>query len=149
MAERLASLVAAAGLHRSQALQVDPTDRADWVAAVLDERERGEGRPSVRPAGECDIEVEAFVNYGRWVVQCPACRSAQVGNPEDPRFFCTGCSNEVVGHRWVAVVYPPVPVRREIERELLRRPIDAVMNWHPGESLDELRAENEIHGVKS
>lgn len=99
----------------------------------------------------------ARVNYGRWLVDCPWCGSAQNASREDHRFFCVECGNNTVKNVWIPVEWPPE--WREIELLLGVRPIPANMNWFPGkgptvvlhperETLADLQAENIEHGVK-
>lgn len=50
--------------------------------------------------------VTAEINYGRWVVRCPFCAGAEMGDPEDKRFFCLSCYNEKAGGKWLKVKFP-------------------------------------------
>lgn len=84
--------------------------------------------------------AEAFINDGRWIVQC-ACGSAQLANKAVERFFCVECAGEASGGKWVRVVFPPDAV--EIEAVLARRPTPN-QNWRPGEAVEHLEMENEI-----
>ena len=93
-------------------------------------------------------EVLAYVNHGRWVAQCPDCRSALVCSREHPLFFCTNCGNASNGRKWKAVIYPAN--RDEIESVLLDRiaahPYKAVTrNWDAVESVADLRRQNQDH----
>ena len=84
----------------------------------------------------------ASVNYGRWLVRCPWCPSAQHASRADHRFFCVECYNSAVGQRWVKVVWPEEA--RDIESVLLRRP-KRYRNWNPGEAVVKLERENAEH----
>jgi hypothetical protein len=57
-----------------------------------------------------------------------------------PLFFCTSCGNASIGGRWRPVAVPAD--RAEIERLLLARPDPATRSWRPGETTDQLAAEN-------
>ena len=88
--------------------------------------------------------VNAYINCGRWVVDCKVCRSAVVVDLEDLVFNCPICRGE---NRWSRIVLPQR--RTEIERILLNRPgyRDAApsRNWTT-ESISVLRAENRANG---
>ena len=86
------------------------------------------------------------VDWGRWIVDCPWCRSAQAASKEDHRFFCVECGNHPVDGAWVNVVWPNE--WKEIEGILSRRPSKDHQWWSPGETLDKLEAENKEHGVR-
>lgn len=92
--------------------------------------------PTVTAAGPI---VRAFVNYGRWLVQCPWCPSAEYASMGDHRFFCTDCGNAPVGGAWVPVQWPEE--YREIDAALAGRP-KMNRNWAPGETMSQLAAEN-------
>ena len=94
-----------------------------------------------RPPGE--PELRAYVNHGRWVVDCPFCGSAQLASESDRRFFCAGsdgCANHQAGHRFLPVRWPDQAA--EIEEILLERPQAVNQNWQPGETLTRLLEEN-------
>jgi hypothetical protein len=90
----------------------------------------------------------AWVDHGRWVVGCPSCNSAQIADPDDPRFFCYVCKNTDNGQRWIAVHFPKPDVRREIESVLDDRPKDETRNWLPHETVGDLVSENESKGIR-
>lgn len=89
----------------------------------------------------------AYVNQGRWVVDCPfeGCASAQLCSPEDPRFFCAECFNRKVDQQWVPVRFPPARSLAAIERELEVRPDPETRNWFPHETVRDLVAENKAN----
>jgi hypothetical protein len=86
--------------------------------------------------------VHAFVNAGRWLVQCPRCNGAQFAFQNDPWFLCTDCPD---GHVWRTVVWPKE--RRNLEAELLVRPDRETRSWRLGESIADLVKQNAEHGV--
>lgn len=88
--------------------------------------------------------VSARIDTGRWIVDCPDCRSAEYLWPDEPVFFCTNCFNASVGGRWRLVEVPGE--RGAIEHILLARPFPWNRHWRPGETTDDLRAENVAHG---
>jgi hypothetical protein len=112
---------------------------------------RWDVEPFVPQAVAPDVEALAFVSPsptvgpGRWVVRCPFCTGAQAADPDrSARFLCVDCLNEAVGGQWVVVRWPPdVP---GIEAALEPRP-DQNQSWQPGETVDDLLADNEVHGV--
>jgi hypothetical protein len=83
----------------------------------------------------------------RWIARCPGCPggSSYVWVAGPHVMFCLACANAAIGHKWRSVVVPPE--RLEIERLLSLRPTSAQRVWLPGESLDQLRAENALLGV--
>jgi hypothetical protein len=85
-------------------------------------------------------ETHGFVDQGRWVADCPFCTSAQVVDPDEPRFFCVDCANEPVGGLYVSIEFPEKV--EEIERALLMRHNVLNRNWKVGESVSRLHAEN-------
>ena len=89
-------------------------------------------------------EVEVVANYGRWLVECPFCPSAQVASVSDRRFFCTDCGNAAVGGAFVKTVWPDDLA--ELDAVLSQRPPPNA-NWRSHETLDLIRAENAAHGL--
>ena len=88
------------------------------------------------------VYVEA--NWGRWVARCPRqwCTNAVQVWTGDAAFACSGAG----GCGWTAdLVWPPDP--DAIELLLTMRPVPRTRNWLPGESLEDLIAENALHGV--
>ena len=91
--------------------------------------------------------LHAFVNDGRWLVQCPVCNGAQLASRGDPRFFCIDCLNEHAQRQWLSVAWPSTDQQAEIEGLLLKRPLTHTRSWKPDETTEKLRAENLAHGV--
>jgi len=91
--------------------------------------------------GPPEIAISVYANHGRWVVECPDCRGAQMASAEDRRFMCHECANVAVEGLWRAVVWPED--HAEIDAALSGRPM-VNRNWFPGETLDELRAEEPV-----
>jgi hypothetical protein len=100
------------------------------------------------PAGVHDtVAAVAYVNHGRWVVDCPfGCGSAQMASRSDRRFFCVECGHRGDG-RWLPVVWPSDLEVQTVEAVLDARPDMATRNWRPGEPIDALVAENAGHGL--
>ena len=102
----------------------------------------------VPPISEVAVEAEpalARVNpldgVARWIADCPDCRGgAEYVWLGTPLLFCASCGNREIGGRWRPVRIPAE--RAEIERLLLARPDGDQRAWEPGETLDQLRAEN-------
>ncbi len=81
--------------------------------------------------------LEAYINHGRWLVDCP-CGNGVMTAPGWPA-CCYSCG----------AIYRDVHISADadqIEALLSRRPI-AHQNWKAGESLALLRAENVQHGI--
>jgi hypothetical protein len=103
--------------------------------------------------------ARAFINpldgQARWVAACPACGPsaityAWIGGPHVQ--LCWACGNRGIGGRWRPVVVPAN--YREIERLILKRPPLVTINgrlYDPrawaGESIEQVKADNEIVGV--
>lgn len=94
------------------------------------------------PVGDDDEAVKAYVNHGRWVVECPDCHGAQLACKTDRRFMCHCCGNQYVGGRWRAVVWPSERQVAAIEKLLVARPDEVNRNW-VGESFAKLKQEND------
>lgn len=97
--------------------------------------------------------VQARVNDGRWIADCPAefCGGAEYVSFDSPFFFCCECRNAAVGHLPLAVTVPEAE-RPDIEAALLRRPNPRNRHWLPGETVARLRQENKdagLEGVRS
>lgn len=92
-------------------------------------------------AAEVDPEatVPAYVNHGRWVVDCPDCRNAQLACRTDRRFMCNECGNIAIGRLWRPVEWPDDAER--IAGLLENRPRQ-YQNWNPAEGLEQLAIEN-------
>ena len=112
-----------------------------------------ESRLGMPPAcvGEAEgPEAFAYVNRGRWVVNCPfGCGRSQAASEDDRWFYCCGhesCFNRDVQHRAVPVVWPPPEDQAVIERVLLHRPIEN-QNWFADEPIVMLVRENETYGL--
>lgn len=82
-------------------------------------------------------KVDARVNHGRWIVDCPDrdCTAAVMASIEDPRFVCPVCAYGIF-----TVTFPNNA--DAVEKVLLERPVPATQNWLPGESVGDLRKEN-------
>lgn len=85
----------------------------------------------------------AEANWGRWVARCPRplCTNALALDPGQNLFVCTGlggCGIEA------PITWPADP--QAIEAILWMRPVARTQNWSPGETLEDLLAENAAHG---
>ncbi len=100
------------------------------------------------PISEINGEVNARVNQGRWIADCP-CGGAAVVSSKQPFFYCPYCGNAGNGRKWLQVAFPQE--KAEIEAELLKRPAfngfhAKTRNWE-GETMDTLKAESLARGV--
>ena len=84
--------------------------------------------------------LTAYVNGGNWIVRC----SCGAGNATDPQWRIACCYGCGAIHRTIA--FPPSAALSEGVRLLLDRPV-ANRNWEPGETVDDLRRENDEHGL--
>lgn len=85
-----------------------------------------------------EATLDAYISHGRWVADC-FCGGGIVASPELVEAACTDC----------ATVFPIrfPEARPEIEQALLARPEEKNRNWRPGESIDQIQAENAEHGA--
>lgn len=101
--------------------------------------------------------VFVFANWGRWVAVCPVCPSAlavAAGVVDDDRGLVgwdpvrrrTGLQCRDCGTLYLAE-WPDEDMTRGVERLLQLRPDPTTRSWWPGETLDDLAAENMTHGV--
>ena len=128
----------------------------DWQGALLEDFLRpywvnGQRTP-LPPLSEVSGQVQANVNHGRWIVDCPSegCGNAIVVSQREPYYICTDCGSPENGGRWYCVIYPSD--KAQVEVELLKRPEDKPLlaetrNWTPGESVADLRRGNRQHGI--
>jgi hypothetical protein len=73
--------------------------------------------------------AEAYVNHGRWMVDCPwGCRSAQHASKSDHRFFCVECDSGAT-KAWCHVTWPSDLEVAAIEAALGLRPDVTKRNW--------------------
>jgi hypothetical protein len=84
--------------------------------------------------------VEAQVNHGRWLAECPSCPNAIMLSRDALLFLCDNC-----GEGWLNVAWPLN--REEIEAMLQYREDDANRNWTPGETVADLQIENAANGA--
>lgn len=89
--------------------------------------------------------VAARVECGRWLAECPLCHEYIDVDPAEPVWTCVTCGGMQLRARWSRVIFPQD--RTEIESILLERKLIRTRNWRPGESADDLRAENLIFKV--
>jgi hypothetical protein len=90
------------------------------------------------------MDAYAYVNHGRWVVECPVCGGGErvptaEGSPTTILCQVPACGTEL------GVIFPEK--RAQIESVLLLRENLVNRNWSPGETVADLEAENVEHGV--
>jgi hypothetical protein len=64
---------------------------------------------------------------------------------DEPLMMCSNCFNGTVGGLWRRVELPGE--MSQIEAALLVRPVPNNRNWRPGETVEDLIAENIEHGL--
>lgn len=104
---------------------------------------RRQARPDLptprQPRPAAGPPPEAFVSGGKWVIRC-SCGNAPSVHPDWRLALCFEC-----GASYEGVVIPAQ--RRAIEQALLTRPQARQRHWTPGETADDLTAENRRNGV--
>lgn len=98
------------------------------------------------------MNAVAYVNHGRWVIDCPGDGCYAALKATDTGVVCD-CMDEVVcDHPTIPhglaidILFPDTS--DDITRLLDLRPRRINRNWYPGETLDDLKAENVTHGAK-
>lgn len=123
--------------------------RAYWALHGDRRVERGHERfptaPRRRELTHVKARLEATVNNGRWVAQCPGgpigqCNGGIACWPDHEHACCLDCGSIY------PVDFPKANRIEEAEAVLALRPMEA-RNWDPArESIDDLKAENLRHG---
>ena len=120
--------------------------------AFVNDTLRRHGRPPAPTYDSTKGKVKAYINHGRWVVECPSdiCKGAMVVTSAEPYFLCPSCGNSENNGYWYGVQFPGP--RTRIEAVLMKRPAANpweafARNWSPGETLTDLRRENREHGI--
>lgn len=87
--------------------------------------------------------ITVYANEGRWLADCPYCNAGMTTQQDWPDIRCFGCSGI-----YATVVWPDAETAKDIEAELLMRPMK-FQNWIPGESVAQLARENLDHRLIS
>lgn len=74
------------------------------------------------------VAINARIDFGRWIVDCPYCPGAEYLDMDDPVFFCLSCEMEENGGRYILVSIPENP--QAIEKSLLGLPRNR-QHWRP------------------
>lgn len=82
----------------------------------------------------------AEVNHGRWIVKCECGGAEKMW--EEGVFMCQSCYNATHKHQYRKAIFPQS--RKAIEAILSKRPLPN-RNWQSGETLEQLKRENEEH----
>ena len=118
----------------------------DWLYVAV--KRRGPGLRATTDTHPTQ-RVEAYVNYGQWVAECPSGDGGAIVASRTKPFMCPECWNAPWGGQWLEVVYPAN--KAALEAVLLARPKVRnefrTRNWVPSETADDLRAENTARGL--
>lgn len=117
--------------HRSYRVR----DAGSYLAAHYHALKRN-GRPEQWESTE---EKIAYVNHGRWVIDCE-CGNGCLTGPEWDVACCFDC-----GCTHTAIRFPDTATA--IEQLLIARPARANQNWRAPETEADLRRENAAHGL--
>lgn len=90
--------------------------------------------------------VLAYINHGRWIVDCPFCSGAELIFQDTVAFLCLSCFNQAVHFKSLPIAFPLNVI--EIEGILEKRPMPSTRNWLPDETAKMLKDENKKMGVK-
>ena len=89
--------------------------------------------------------VEAVINHGRWLVECPnGCGGASTVSTKEPFFVCVECGSPENNGLLYNVKFPQNKVA--IETALMKR-LQHNRNWAK-ETVAELEDENRVKGVE-
>jgi hypothetical protein len=106
--------------------------------------------PNPTDAGATQGTVQAVINHGRWVTECPLGHNdAVIVSRSAPYYICTSGGAGENGGKWYVVTFPPD--RAAIEAELLKRVSthpykDAkYRTWNAAETVTDLKRENAAH----
>ena len=86
----------------------------------------------------------AFIIRSSWVVGCPFCNEVSFAEPQ-MSYFCPSCLMGENKGKTVRVYFPKE--WEEIQHVLMKRGNPQTRNWLVNETLDDLKLENEEHGV--
>lgn len=89
---------------------------------------------------EQNVVIAPYINHGRWLFDCPICDAGGAVVIGLTRGWCFGC-----GGVFNSVMWPSEDDRKEIVKALEKRPNVKNVNWHPSESLQQLKDENTYH----
>ena len=125
--------------HTREPLHWSPAQRVVWRSSRMSSERKFDVIERGITTG--DALAYAQVNAGRWIVPCPSprCGGAQYACYEDRRLWCVDCDNAFTHGQWVPVSWPENP--EEIEEVLIRRP-EYARNWLPGETIEDLLAQD-------
>lgn len=125
-------------IHNCRTLDEFSLRHAEAIAAKQRRGERVELHRSVAPK-------VAYIDRGQWVIRCD-CGAGNTFDPEwaDGLALCFGC-----GAQHVNVTLPSTQDRATLERLLLARPESKTRNWTSRETMEEIEAENEAHGMNT
>lgn len=102
--------------------------------------------PPIEQVAESAPPTTLRIDQNRMIADCPDCGGAVYQWRDGPHLLlCPDCWNGAIGGRWRPVTVPANLA--EIETILLARPLPANRNWHPTETLDDLRRQNAENGV--
>ena len=90
------------------------------------------------PWNEPRGRIQAQVTGGLWYATCPDCKTAIIVDDQEPVLFCVTClcaKND--GHPYEV----SFAGQREIEDLFAKRKDPRTRNWLPGETIEELKAE--------
>ena len=87
--------------------------------------------------------VAAYMNHGRWVIDCPACNTGWLVRPETPSLLVDGRGGVHHGCKCGDVLIVQFPAEKmAIEEQVEKRPNLINRNWRAGETIADLRLEN-------
>ena len=102
------------------------------------------------------MRAAVYVNHGRWVVECPAddCRAAiDVSRPLGSGWASCDCGDLSVCYHERIPCDHMILLDWPADLEAIVRILDAredpcTRNWLPGETVEDLKAENLLHGMR-
>lgn len=120
--------------------------------------------------------IVVYHNHGRWLATCPVCREANEVKRGQSTLICIVCNPGIKAMGYVPhtdrrgkVILRPCPDvdaraeakakarvyrlifpadAKDMEKVMRKRPLDK-RNWIPGETLQDLKAQNIAHGLEA
>lgn len=83
--------------------------------------------------GADGVAVQARVNHGRWIADCPYCAGAELVSRKGREFYCLSCGMKENGGKPLPVTFPPDLA--EIDAALARV-TEEYQNWSAERGLE-------------
>ena len=89
--------------------------------------------------GEVAFDTYVHLNHGRWIFDCPNCPQAYSVQSDFPE-ECENCGTKF------NLIVPSDVMANQVTEIVSVRPVEN-QNWYPDETIQDLLAENQAHGM--